>query len=110
MAVSKRRQSNNVLVGTISSSESKVVDSTDLTQFRGSQLLVSVYNRTQNVNRNFTMCLGLANGEPQDQIFNKIGDSLSIEVQSLLNGSLIEVQITNNEGYSLDYAITKFDN
>ena len=56
------------------------------------------------------MCLGLANGEPQDQIFNKIGDSLSIEVQSLLNGSLIEVQITNNEGYSLDYAITKFDN
>lgn len=105
MAVSSRRLTR--LAGTIGSTETKTVDATSLERARGTQLLVSVYNRTLNKTKNFTMSLGISNGEALDQIFNKIGDSISIEVESIINGSSVEIHIKNNEGYSLDYAITK---
>ena len=73
--------------------------------FLGVQYISSVHSDSK-FSFFIVSCVKLAS-DVEDQLYNKSGDSLQIEVENIVNGSQIELKIKNLEAVSLSYKIIK---
>lgn len=96
-----------ILTGQILSSENKIIDQNLISSCFNIAYTISIYNITQNKYKSLNVSITNKTTDVDFQIFNKSGDSISIEVDSIVNSPNIELLIKNNSGFTLDYKILK---
>lgn len=98
------------LTGTITVGDDHLVDSHNVNNFLACTYFVSIIHESHTLTKAFHWHLCLKNGNPSDSISNKLGDTIDVEANVVLNGSQVEVRFKNNHGAILKYSIFKFDN
>jgi len=98
------------LTGTVTVGDDHLVDSHNVNNFLACTYFVEIHHESHTLTRAFHWHLCLKNGQPVDTISHKIGDSIDVEANVILNGNQVEVRFKNNQGSILKYNVFKFDN
>jgi hypothetical protein len=98
----------DTLSGDITSGQTKVIDANLAETFLGASYIFSIYNITQNKYRFFQLSMTKVGSGTEETVYNKLGDALSLSVQTGVNGSNIEVTVHNNESFDLQYKAIRF--
>ena len=80
---------------------SAIVDTLDVSTFRGIRYVFSVYNKTQDVTKMFDMSIVQESGGIKEVVFGKIGSSIKINVSTSIVSSQLNLVVVNNELYTI---------
>lgn len=97
------------LTGTITVADNHIFDSHNVNNFLGCTYFVTIRHESHTLTKSFQWNLCLKNGQPKDSISCKLGDTIDVEANSILNGTQVEMRFKNNHGVILKYSIFKFD-
>lgn len=86
---------------TIAASGSTSVFTQTASSFRGYTAHVSIYDSTNDKLKNFSYMVSKKNSNIVENIYGKIGDVLSYEINSVVSGSQVITTITNNEAIAI---------
>jgi len=90
--------------GTISPSQTLVIDSHSILIWNSSDYILTLIAGTKR--RQYNISAVNDDGSPVDKV-NKLGSNISANINSVLNGTIFEFRVTNNEAGDIDYILTK---
>ena len=90
--------------GTILASQTLVIDSHDISTWNSSDYILTLIAGTKR--RQYNISAVNDEGTPVDKV-SKIGSNISANIDSTLNGTTFEFNVTNNEAVDIDYILTK---
>lgn len=90
---------------TVSASSSKVVDTVALADFSAIEYKVTLFNTANNKTKKFTLDVVYENSAVSDTLYAKRGSALNYGIAAAINGSNMEITVTNNEAYDLEVSL-----
>lgn len=88
--------------GTISASGTSTIFQEPLSNFRSIKIIASFFNVTEDKTKQIEIGIINADGSISDRV-NKQGSSMSLAIDSIIDGSDIKIEVTNNESYEMKY-------
>lgn len=95
------------LTGTIGASTNLVVDTVSLIDMIGGKYLIAVSNATETQGKVLELNILNQTASIKDNVFGKINGGISVDVDVNINAGNMEVDITNNELFTINYNIVK---
>ena len=86
---------------TVSASTTLVVDSIPLARFKKLEYVVNIEEVGGSKSIGFKFPVFNTESGVNHQVYAKAGDSIDYEIQAKVNGSECEIEVTNNESYSI---------
>jgi hypothetical protein len=80
-------------------------DSISLPSFFSATYLLSFNNASKN--KSFTLKINKRESGLRSQVFSKSGDVLNIVVEAIENGGNMELRISNNESFQINYTLAR---
>jgi len=80
-------------------------DSLSLSNFFSATYLLSFNNASKN--KSFTLKINKGQNGLRSQVFAKSGTGLNITVEAIENGGQMEISITNNESFTINYTLAR---
>ena len=95
------------IAGSIGGTSSTVVDTIPLAEFGSLDYKVGIHNAAKTEGRHFNINILNLSSTLKDNIYGRVSGSLNVTVAASINGANMELTITNNELFDVDYSIGK---
>lgn len=92
---------------TVAAETTVVVEATPLALFGARKYLVHVSNATQGKYKSVEVWASRKGSEVNESVYAKLGDALDVSLNWFVVGPDIQLQITNDEAFSVDVVVTK---
>jgi hypothetical protein len=91
----------------INASSSKVIDTIPLIDFKLIEYTFRASNSPNNKTKGLKMIVTKTDSSINDQVFAKIGDAISFNLNTQINGTDMNLILQNNETFALDLALIR---
>lgn len=99
------RSVHEQFIVSVPAGQTVVIDSIPLANFDSLKYEVSIFGPTQDDVKSFSMKVQQFSGSLKEQVFSKIG-SMSISVDTFINGADFELRAQNTEAFSVGVCLT----
>lgn len=93
--------------GSVSPSTTNIVDIQALADMQGLRYMLCYWNDANDKRRLLDISVVKKTGSLKDIVYGKIGDSLDVAVDFGISGSDLQMSITNNEAFPVDFQLAR---
>lgn len=93
--------------GTIAGVSTVIIDTVPLTDLIGSKYIVAISDEIETNAQLVELNILNLTSTLRSSVFSKLNSNLDIEIDATINGSNMEVSVTNNEIFSVNYNVLR---
>jgi hypothetical protein len=93
----------------VSTAQTLDIDTNLFSEFYGTKYYIQAFNEANNLYKSLELIATRQGSEVSDSVFGKIGDTIDLEINFNLSGSIAVLTVTNNESFPVSVVLTKLN-